>query len=103
MKDVKERIARVEEQASSAHKRIDEGYREIESLRDSRHEHSNQIHQQMGIITTHTTILTGMESAVKELTQAVFSFKIMALTALYMGGAFIAFCGFVGGKLLHWF
>jgi len=103
MKDVKERIARVEEQASNAHKRIDQGNREIESLRDSRHEHSNTIQQQVGVIASHTAILTGMEAAVKELTQAVFSFKIMALTALYLGGVFIAFCGFVGGKLLHWF
>ncbi len=103
MKDVKERMARVEEQVSSAHKRLDTSDKEIDSLRDSRHDHSNKIHQQMTIVSTHSAILSGIEGAVRELTENVFAFKIMAATAIVMGGGFISFCVFVGGKLLHWF
>lgn len=102
MKDIKERVGVIEQVASSAHKRIDEHTEEINSLRTSRHEHNGMLQKHMGVIDAHTKILSGIESAVKELTQAVFGFKVMAATAMAMGSMFISFCGFVGGKLLGW-
>lgn len=102
MKDIRERVAVVEQVAASSHKRIDKHDEEIINLRDSRHEHANQIQRQIGITDTHTSILSGIEGAVDKLTQAVFGFRIMAMTAIFMGTGFITFCGFVGGKLLHW-
>ena len=102
MKDIKERVAIVEQVAANGHKRLDSHDNEISALRDARHKHANAIQKQITITDIHTGILSGIEGAVKELTKAVFSFRVMALTAITMGGGFVAFCGFVGGKLLHW-
>jgi len=102
VKDIKERIAIVEQVAASSHKRIDKQENEIFSLREARHKHSNDIQRHDGFIESHTDILSGITTAVKELTRSVDSFKVMAITAMFMGSCFIAFCGFVGGKLLGW-
>lgn len=102
MKDIKERVAIVEQVAASSHKRIDSHDNEILSLRESRHKHANDIQKHTGFIELHTDILSGITAAVKDLTKSVDSFKVMAATAMVMGSVFITFCGFVGGKLLGW-
>lgn len=95
-------IASVTEKVDSAHKRLDKEEQEVEKLRTRTHDHANAIQRHVGI-------LAGMENAVKELvsatkdnTQAVLTFRIIALTAVTMGTGFIGFCGFIGGKIMHW-
>lgn len=77
MRDVKERIARVEQVAASSHKRLDEHGAEIKSLRESRHEHANLLHN-------HTGILAGMNTSVNELTVAVGKISNIINKAIWM-------------------
>lgn len=109
MTEMVERMARVEEKAASAHKRIDTNDKEILSLRESRHAHANEIQR-------HTGILDGMEKAITNLikateaqaqkisdnTKVLSDFRVMAATAILMGGGFIGFVVFVGGNILKW-
>jgi len=62
--DIKERIAKVEEVASSAHKRLDDNLVEIKGLREAKHDLYGKLH-------SHAGILVGMETAVKGLTDTV--------------------------------
>ena len=100
MDDLRVIVAKTEEVAASAHKRLDKQELEIDSLRVSRHKMNGQLQN-------HNGLLTGMESAVKDLvaaaklnTQAVLTLRVMAYTAIVMGTGFITICSFVGGKLL---
>jgi len=102
MKDIKERVARVEEISGSAHKRLDKQEIEVEKLRVAKHDHAGHIQRHEGFIDSHGTILNGIEDAVRVLTKSVYRFETVALTAITMGGALISFLGFVGGKLLKW-
>ena len=99
---VVERLAKVEEKINNSNQRIAKQEDEITSLRESRHIHN-------GMISNHTGILVGLESALKSLseqmrsnTHILSSFRGMAITAIVMGGTFISFCVFVGGNLLKW-
>ena len=105
----RERLAIVEQVAASAHKRLDGHDYEFKVQRGARHLHANEIQKHTGMLESHSEIFTGIKDALKEVaaatrhnTDAIFSFKIMAMTAIFMGGGFITFCGFVGGKLLGW-
>ena len=108
MKDI-ERLAVVEQVAASAHKRLDTHDDELKIQRDARHLHANVIQRHTGMLESHSEVFVGIKDALKELagntrqnTSAIFRFEAMAITAIIMGGGFITFCGFVGGKLLHW-
>ncbi len=106
---MKNRIEKIEDNLSDIRianatitERVDAHSKLLEFLEESRHKHSGRIHVVEGI-------LVGMETAVNKLTKSTDNntallrdFKIMAITAVFMGGGFITFCGFVGGKLLHW-
>lgn len=99
---LKERLAILEE-ASKRH----EG--EILSLRDSRHNHAGFLQKHDGMFESYNIVIDGIKSSIDNLIEAtdkntntIFSFKIMAMTAIFMGGGFISFCVFVGGALLHW-
>jgi len=109
MKDMNERVAIVEQVAASAHKRLDYHDSEVKIQREARHAHANEIQKHTGQLEGHNEIFNGIKEALEKLaaatldnTTAIFSFKIMAMTALFMGSGFIMFCGFVGGKLLQW-
>jgi hypothetical protein len=97
-----DRITRVEESSKSAHKRIDKAEDDILIERNAKHDIYSKLH-------THAGILVGIEGAVNKLlkatelnTEAVLTFRVMAMTAIFMGSGFIGFVGFVGGKLLNW-
>lgn len=89
MKNLKERVASVEQIASSAHKRIDKQDVEIESLRDSRHEHSNIIHNHAGII-------AGISNSVDNLIKAVSGLTMQVNKIIWLFGGGMA----VGSTLL---
>jgi chromosome segregation ATPase len=116
MKDIKERMARLEEHKTAINKRLDDNDEEVKSLRDSRHIHN-------GMLNNHTGILQGIETSIgnlvsstnfqstrtEENTAALRDIKVMASTFLKMMQWFFLFCSiigtsfaFVGGKLLHW-
>lgn len=95
-------VAGVTEKADSAHKRLDEEKAEIDLLRKRTHDNANDIHRQGGILAGMETAVKDLITATKQNTQAVLTFRIIAITAMFMGTGFISFCGFVGGKLLHW-
>jgi len=89
---------------------------EILSLRDSRHHHAGFLQKHDGMFESYNIIISGIKEAIDKLTAShekstaataantkeLFSFKVMAMTAIFMGGGFISFCVFVGGKLLNW-
>lgn len=91
MKGVQERIAIVEQVAASAHKRVDGHDREILSLREARHQHSNMLQAHEGTLHTHNTILTGINSSVEKLSDVVGSLSksVDKIVWLFAGGMFI--------------
>lgn len=99
----------VKEKTDSSHKRIDDANTEVNSLRVRTHDHAN-------IIQRHGGILVGIETAVKDFAESAKeqnkkttenTNKLRDLTTradmiITLGCVFFSFCGFVGGKLLHW-
>ncbi len=82
---------------------------EIDLLNKHRENHSIELQKHTSIIDNYADILKGIKEVIKDLTtatrqntDAIFSFKIMAMTAIFMGGGFIAFVVFAGGKILKW-
>ena len=82
---------------------------EIDLLNQHRELHSIELQKHTSIIDNYADILAGIKEVIKDLTAAtrhntdtIFSFKIMAMTAIFMGGGFITFVVFAGGKILKW-
>lgn len=82
MRSINERVARVEEVSKSAHKRLDEADIEIKSLRDAKHEHSNQLQRHAGIIAS----ISKLPEIVERLEKTVMKFVYMAAGGVAVGG-----------------
>lgn len=118
--DTDAKIATIKATAESAHKRLDEHTKEVDSrfnrqnkeilsLRDSRHELNTMTQIHDCILTSIKRSMSILADTVKEQakatsdnTKTLDEFKTMAATAIYMGAGFITFCVFVGGKILKW-
>lgn len=78
MKDIKERVAIVEQVAASAHKRIDGVDMEIKSLRDSRYEHNGLLHAHGSLLSSMDVAMTELSTSVNKLTN--FANKLIWVT-----------------------
>lgn len=96
------KVSGVLEKTDSAHKRLDDHAGEIKSLRDSRHEHAGYIQRHDGIILGIESAVTGLNKTVVQNTKSIVELITMARTAIVMGGGFISFVVFAGGKILKW-
>ncbi len=106
---MKERIDKIEDKQSTATidiavitERVDKHDGLLDFLEKSRHKDSGRVHVVEGILAGIDTSVNKLITSTDKNTKSVDAFKIMAMTAIVMGSAFITFCGFIGGKLLHW-
>ncbi len=74
----------------------------LDFLEKARHKDSGRVHAVEGILAGIDTSVNKLVVATDKNTRAVDAFKIMAMTATVMGGCFLTFCSFVGGKILLW-
>ena len=118
--EMHERVITVEASASSAHKRIDtieqNHWREILSLRDTRHEHSNMLQNHDGMLGGLANSIVKLEKSIDNLgastdknTVSVLEFKTMGRTALWIfsliGSLVVMISGiiaFIGANLMGW-
>jgi hypothetical protein len=106
MKSIQTRLAVVEVKVEEIE---DKHGKEILELRNHKHAQSNTLQKHEGMFDSYNIILKGIKDGIESLTtatekntKAIFSFRVMAGTAIFMGGGFIGFVVFVGGQLLHW-
>lgn len=89
MKDIKERIAVVEQVSASAHKRIDLHEHEIEKVRKVSHDNANLLH-------THNAQLEVIPDAMKDFGKKVDMLTKVAWVAIGGGTVFIVVLGWLG-------
>ena len=87
-------MAAVTEKATAAHRRLDEHNRDILSLRDSRHEHSNMLQN-------HNGIISGMAKSVGDLVTTVDRLSSFANRLVYVSIGGIAVGTSILGMILY--